>query len=278
MPRHFSIAILLQEEWPLDIDAIGAALRRRFPQIGAIDAVPGQVPGHQSGIVRIDGGHVVISSSPEPFPEDMIEPPLKVMRSWRPERTIKEHKAHLLISCGGDLPGLEGAKAYAAAAHFVAAAATTITPASAIVWQRGYCVTRPEDFRESATTLLSGRMPLGAWVSFATVVPRGYAPEAATGMVSYGLRPFLGRELEGAPRPGDPRSAYDCIADVARRALGQGLELNDGLCIEDAALDQSVTVREKTFWLRRDLSAYVLVAGDAVVDPETLRPLRQPAA
>ena len=278
MPRHFSIAILLEEEWPLDIDAVGAAMRQQFPQIGEIDALPGQVPGHQSGLVRIDGGHVVISSSPERFPEDLVEPPLQVMRSWKPERALRDHKAHLLVSCGGDLPGLEGAKAYAAAAHFVVAAATSITPATAVIWQRGYCITRPEDFAESATTLLSGRMPLGAWVSFASVVPRGYAPDAATGMVSYGLRPFLGRELEVAPRPGNPRSAYNCIANVARRALGQGLQLSDGICLDDTGLDQSVTVREKTFWLRRDLSAYVLVAADAVVDPETLRPLRQPAA
>ena len=125
MPRHFSAAVLLKHEWPLDIDAIGAALRQQFPQIGTVDAIPGQVPGHQSGLIRIDGGHIVVSTTAERFPESQIDAPLKVMRSWNPKRAIEGHTAHLLISCGGGLPGLDGAKAYAAAVHFVVAAATT---------------------------------------------------------------------------------------------------------------------------------------------------------
>ena len=278
MPRHFAAAVLLEQEWPLDIDAIGAAVRQQFPQIGQIDAIPGQVPGHQSGLVRIDGGHVVISTTAGRFPEDQIEPPLKVMRNWNPKQAIAKHTAHLLVSCGGSLPGLDCAKAYAAAVHFVVAAALRVCPAVGVLWQRGFCLTKPEDFAASSETLLAGHMPLGAWVSFASVVPRGYSAQEATGMVSYGLRPFLGRELEVAPRPGDSRTAYDCISAVARRAMDDGFELVDGMQIDNVASGIDVTVREKTFWLRRDLSAYVLVANDAVVDRETLRPLRQPAA
>ena len=60
--------------------------------------------------------------------------------------------------------------------------------------------------------------------------------------------------------------------------MDDGFELVDGMQIDNVSPGIDVTVREKTFWLRRDLSAYVLVAHDAVVDRETLRPLRQPAA
>ena len=36
------------------------------------------------------------------------------MRTWAPVPVIRTHAAQLSISCGGRLPGLEGAAAYAA--------------------------------------------------------------------------------------------------------------------------------------------------------------------
>ena len=96
-------------------------------------------------------------------------------------------------------------------------------------------------------------------------------------MVTYGMRPFIGRELELAPRPGDPRAAWRSLGGIAGMALDGGLRLTDGVRLEDAAGAWAVTVRERDFWLRRDEPAFVLVADDAIVDAETLQPRREPA-
>jgi hypothetical protein len=115
-------------------------------------------------------------------------------------------------------------------------------------------------------------MPLGAWVSFSPVVPRGYPPEQATGMVTYGMRPFIGRELELAPRPGDARSAWRCVARIARLALDRGVRLADGQRLGEAEACPAMTVRERDQWLRRAEPVFVLVADDSIVDAATLQP------
>lgn len=272
MSRQFSAVILLKENWPLDIDAIAAALRQRFDGIGQVAAIPGQAMNVPAGLIDIDGGQIVVTQTNGRHDTDLLHPPLDVMRSWDPAPALEGHKGYLTISCGGGLPGIEGAEAYAAAVHFVAAAALTVAPASAVFWAPGYALTAPEAFLEAADALKHGRMPLACWVSSAAVVPQGYAPQEALGMVTYGMRPFLGREIELAPRPGDARSAYHCLSAVAGRVLSQGLMLQDGDRLRGLDGSFDVSVRERTYWLRREMSAYVLIADDAVVDPETLRP------
>lgn len=278
MPRHFSATILMQRPWALDIDALADTVRQRFPQIGTVEAMPGQVPNREAGLLTIDGGKVVVMCLHAPVPNDQLFPPLRTLRVWDPEPAISAHNAHVIVSCGGDLPGVDGAKAYAAAAHFVAAAVAEMGPAVAVFWPGGWSLQSPEAFTESASTILDGRAPIGAWMSFATIVPRGFAAEQATGIVSYGLRPFLGRELELAPAPVDGKTAYRRLAAITRAVMDKGATLADGQTVVDPDHTFSMIVRARNFWLRRDLSAFVLVGEDSVIDPETLRPAEREVA
>ena len=279
MSRHFSAVILLNRPVGIDLDALARTVTTQFPQIGVVEPISGQAGEGSSGLLRIEGGHVVVTVTPCPFEDSQLFPPMQVLRSWDPVAAIAEHEAYVTVSCGGGLEGIEGAEAYAAAVHFVTSAATRVLPASAVFWQRGFSITNPVDFYDSSRTLLAGRMPLGAWVSFASVVPKGYAPATALGMVTYGMRPFIGREIELAPRPGDARSAYNCLASLVRKTLDQGIVLADGQrFVTSGRAPFSVTVRERTYWLRRNQSAFVLVSDDSVVDVETLKPRERPAA
>ena len=239
----------------------------------------GQSQDGAAGLLRIEGGHIVVSYRPGPYSEDDLFPDLQVLLSWDPVPALASHAAHMTITCGGGMEGIEGAEAYAAAVHFVAAAASRIMPCTAVFWQPGYAITNPVDFYDSSKSLLRGQMPLGAWVSFASIVPKGYAPQQALGMATYGMRPFIGREIELAPRPGNARAAYDCLASVARNALDRGIPLQDGQrFLTGGATGISLYVRARTYWLRREQSAFVLVSDDSVVDAETLRPRIRPAA
>lgn len=279
MSRHFTAVLLLEKPVDVDIDRLALTVMEEFPQIGWVEPVAGQVGQGRSGILRIEGGHVVVTLTHQPFPEEEFFPELQVLRTWDPVPVLAGHGAYLTVSCGGGLEGIEGAEAYAAAVHFVTAAACSLLPGLAVFWQRGFTITTPEDFCDASLGLLQGRMPLGAWVSFASIVPRGYVPAKAQGMVTYGMLPFIGRELELAPRPGNTREAYDCIAAIARNTLDKGVNLTDGQrYVTSGATGVPMTVRERTYWLRRDQSAFVLVTDDSVVDTETLRPRVLPAA
>lgn len=278
MSRHFTATILLNEPWPLDVDTVAAAVEDLYPEIGRVEAMPGQSAGLDSGLLRIDGGHVVLTSVPHPVPHHEMTPDQDSLRSWDPSSALRGHRAHLEVSCGGRLPGLEGAEAYAAAVHFVAAAASAVAPASAIFWKRGCTLSEPGQFRDQAARLIKGRMPLGAWVGFAAVTPKGYSKDDVVGMVTHGLRPFIGRELELAARPCTVMDAFGLITSIARQALDHGMQMADGQRLEP--LDGSgpgLKLRERRYWLRRDLSAFVLVADDSVIDPLTLKPKRAAA-
>ena len=277
MSRHFTATLLLETPWDLNIDAIAGALRTLFPAVGSVDSIPGQAMDTDAGVLVVEGATVVVQSIATPLPAEHLSPPMRPLRAKGAEEAIHAHRAHVVISAGGALPGLEGAEAYAALVHFVATAALSITPSLAVFWNTGWALTRSETFSTSANMLLKGKMPVGTWISFASVVPSGMRPEDGMGMVTYGMRAFIDRELELAPRPCDARTAFQLTNGICRRVLNQGERLADGLRVAAEEGGPMMTVRERTFWLRRDLSAFVLIAEDAVVDSETLKARTQPA-
>ncbi len=278
MSRYFTATLLLRSPWPLDIDRIARTLAQRFPGIGAVDALPGNTGEGDSALLTIDHANVVIESHDHPVERGDILPPLKILRTWNPTPAQRSHQAHLTITCGGNLAGLEGALAYSAATHFVATGIAAIVHPLAILWGPARALLEPGEHAMAAETLLTGTIPHSSWVSYAPVVAQGYPAADATGMVTYGLRPFIGHELELAPRPGDPRSAYRCLGAIVRRVLRGGIDLRDGLKIVARDAGMSMTVRERRYWLRRDESAFVLIAGDSVIDPWTLQPRTVSAA
>ena len=271
MPRYFSATLLLDAEWPMDIDLVAQSLTQRFPQIGDVDALPGQAEG-DTGLLTIEGAQIVLQSSAGAIAAEDAFPKLKVLRTWDPMPAFHRHAAHITVSCGGRLPGIEGAQAYAAVTHFVATAVAGLARPSAVLWDPARQLIDPTDFAVAAETLLTGTLPLSSWVGYAPVVPDGAVGRGVTGMVTYGLRPFVGNEIELAPRPGDPRAAYRCAGAVVRRVLQDRLELSDGLEMVDRRAGIALTVRERRYWLRRDESAFVLVSDDSAVDPWSLRP------
>ena len=267
---QFTATMLVERPWAPEPGEVAAAVERRFPAIGRVEAV--RDPGAQHAAIRIDGAELWLRSAAAPLPAERLAAPIRTHRAWDPEPAIRGHAAHLDISCGGELPGLEGSKAYAAVVHFVTAALVPLAPVTAIFWRAGWVILEPAFFAGAAGEMLAGRMPVGAWVSFAFILPRGHGPSEATGALTLGMKPFVGRELELAPRPGDARTAWNCIGRVARMALDRGVRLAEGARLGDADGGWALTVRERDQWMRPGEPAFVLVTDDSIVDAATLRP------
>ena len=271
MSRQFSATLLLDRPWSLNVDAIAAAMRTLYPSIGEVEALPDQFDEEERGAIAVEGATVILKTIDAPLGESDLNAPLKTLRAGGVEDAAASHRACLVVSASGDLPGLEGGEAYAAVVHFVAAAALSVTPARAVFWKTGWALTRAETFATAANMLLKGKMPVGTWISFATIVPSGMQPESGLGMVTYGLKPFVGRELELAPRPGDARMAFEIVSSVCRTLLNRGKQLSDGMVLKTEDQQVRLTVRERRYWLRRDLSAFVLIADDSVIDTKNLQ-------
>lgn len=268
---QFTATVLLERAWAPDAGTIAAAVAERFPSIGAVEAVPVRQA------IRIDGAEVALRPGQGRIAANRLVPPMRPVRVWDAEPAIRAHLAYLDIVCNGETPGVDRAVAYAAAVHLVAAAAVGLGPAAAVFWSLGWALSSPANFIGAAGDILAGRVPLVAWVSFAPVVPRGYAPGQATGMVTYGMRPFIGRELELAPRPCDAQTAWRSVGRIARSALAREVRLADGIRLGDAGGQWTITVRECDHWLRKGEPVFVLVAGDSMIDAATLQPRHQAA-
>ena len=269
-PRYLAATLLLDRPWSLDVDRLAKRLKNRFPGLGSVDALPGQTAG-DTGLLMIDRARVVLQSIDNAIEPDAAVPPLKILRTWDPGAALEVHKAQISVSCGGRLPGIEGAQAYSAATHFVTAALADLVRPQAVLWGAARHLIEPSVFSCSADALLQGQLPYTVWVSFAPVIPEG-TDGSVTGMVSYGLRPFIGHELELAPRPGGAQDAYRCLAAVVRRVMNDRVSLSEGMRMIDRQANIELRVRERRYWLRRNETAFVLASEDSVIDPDTLRP------
>ncbi|MEM7745733.1 MAG: hypothetical protein AAF409_18695 [Pseudomonadota bacterium] len=278
MSGTLTATVLLEQPVDLDIAAIAAAVSHRFPQIGHVKPGMGQYGPREVALLQIDGAHVAITLERWRCVPTDLTPDLRPVRGWNCKDAVEQHRARLTVSCGGQPAGLEWAKAQAAAVHFVTAALLSDLPALAVLWGTGYVLAPVVEFSGASKGLLAGRIPMPLWLGFATVVPKGFDAESALGVVTYGLRPFVGYELELAPRPCTANEALGSVAAIARKVLNGTTDLKDGERLTDGETDQDLTVRERNFWLRRDLSARVLVAPDAVVEVESLRPRPRRAA
>lgn len=271
MATAFKATLLLEQHYEMDIASIADAAARDYHGLGKFDGVPSPAKP-ESGIIRIDETQVVIEAIADRVPNLALQPEAPLHRPAIKAPDVSNHKAHIDICCGGQNETLLSMQTYAAAVHLIAASISRIVPTLGVLWHGSGTLTAPDAFRDTIKPMLDDTMPLDIWVGFAPIVPDGYSPEAATGMLTSGLRPFLGRELELAPRRGDADSARECLSSVTRRILDHGMTLKSGQQLSEIEAVLAAKVRRRDYWLRRDRSTFVLVTDDAIVEQDTLLP------
>lgn len=275
MPVQFTAHLLLQRPWALDIEALARHLRQTYPEIGAIDAVPGA--NGAAGLLTIDNGMVVVMTMAGRLPEAQLWPPFQTLANWAPHKAVADHAAHLVVACGGDnIPGREGACAFGAATTFTAAGLAEIAPVTAMQWVPGWTMLAPAEITGAAEALLAGRLPIEAWISTIPIVPRGYRPDQALGLVTHGLVPFMGREVELAPARVTKKGAYRRVRRVLVEMLEGRAVPEDREEIDPPPGGDPLIVRRSRSWWRPDMPAFVCLSRDSVVDPDSLeiRPRR----
>lgn len=274
MTHCFSAKLLLQQTWPLDIQAIARTISDIVPSIGKVDGVPGQT---DSAVLRLDDTQVVVQAIQRPLPHRSFVGNAEAFDAWMPQDILDGHRAYVSISCGGEREDIGSKELYAAAVHVVTTAACQVAPAGAIYWESGEILVHPDDFRTVIDPMMAGQMPVASWIGFRPVHDRDEA-EQTVGMITSGLRQFLGREIELAPSPTTLERARMCLGSVVQRLMDRRLSLHDGDQVEDVDMALSATVRLRDRWLRRDKAAFVLITDDAVVDRASLRAQKQSAA
>ncbi|MGF1500307.1 MAG: hypothetical protein ACFBSD_00685 [Paracoccaceae bacterium] len=277
MLQHISAHCLLERPHVLDIERLAERLTIVMPEIGRVEYLRGPKPG--AGLLTIDGGLIVVMNEPGPLSDALTMADPDRILTWDPGPAIGRHCARIVVACGGDtIPGLDGARTYAATVTLVSAALTAIAPVCALYWPAGGVFSPPDALSSAARGLLAGRLPLDLWVGLTSIEahldaeehPGPFGPPPAEGAATTGLLPFLGREIELAPAFVDQQTALDQIRAVACAALSGDLKLEDGVAIPDGPAGGTL-VRLRRAWHREGVPAAVLVPPDSVVNARSLR-------
>ena len=150
-------------------------------------------------------------------------------------RQVKRHKAHVVLYDfgfeGDEQPtGRDAAFNRAAAVTSAAAALGEELEALAVAWHASSTALKPEGLKTAREELVRGHAPLDLWTRY-------YRTEALpgehSGVVTSGLQPFVGHEIEIPSSPTDVRTSQNFARQLASDLLDRGLEMRDGDVVKD---------------------------------------------
>ncbi|MEM9097513.1 MAG: hypothetical protein AAGC79_03230 [Pseudomonadota bacterium] len=199
------------------------------------------------------------------------------LRLFEPDAALEAQRFHVAIAPMDPKPGnLAWSKAQATIIQVFAAAIADLANISAVYWQSSDGFQSPNQIQKAAEKAIRGETPIDHWVQFYPFTPDNpglKSRKELMGMVSLGLNPFTGREVEVATSPMDLALAGDRCYGACWLALDSGKDIRDRDTMTDAENGDRLIIRDKPEgWLRRtdDLGAYVLIPPDSVIDPSTL--------
>src|SRR5262249_953517 len=131
----------------------------------------------------------------------------------------------------------------AAAVSRVAAVLAGQASVTAVYWENADLLVPSSAFREDVLNLTPDRPPISSWVQFFGIP--GPAKEEV-GIITKGLAPFIGRELELAPKAHPQRMMLMKAYSIAQWLILQGLLVKDGdTCGASAEEIMRVAYKEK---------------------------------
>lgn len=283
MSDRYTATVLLEKRWEFDPAELAEVLAERFPDLGTLEG-RADPDAPRATVLSVDGAEVRILLRDGPAP-DAPDPDGRDRDGFSPQRLrppgalLENHIARLELSCGGYGGGLAWAKAYASVVTLVAGALARLGPATGVLLPSPGTVLSPDEAYRAGRTALSGVSPIEAWVALYPYTPENRTKEILSGGFTRGLAAFIGREIELAPAPIDPRTALSRLHGAVWQALdGEAAEerFQDGGWFGEALSPARAQVRCVSSWLRPGVPAIVLIGSGSLVEPDTLS-LRPPA-
>jgi hypothetical protein len=166
----------------------------------------------------------------KPLPPDAYAGALQLNRVWPgAAQAMEAHRAHAIVAplkeIGSHLEALNATMIVT----ITLAALTTIVPSVAVVWSNGEVITEVTRFREAARALVQGQTRPDIWIGFAFLDgPRLPTGERTLAVVTSGLAPFIGREVEWLPTPLPPATIANRLIGLCQYLIVNGPVIKDG--------------------------------------------------
>ena len=227
--KLFMAMIALPQPRAVPLDRVREKLRTLFGLTAEVAGGPAARSEQGAGILVVDEVPITLLHVDRPVPQGTFERAIASNQVWREAGSrLALHRSHAIVGALRSASTHSEALHIAARVALVAATVSDLGGAIGVYWEPGETVTEASAFREAAMRLRQGVPPVEAWVQLlwlnGPVTPAG---ERTLAVVTTGLRPFIGRELEFLPIALPP-------VEIAQRVLGliQYLLLN-GPVLED---------------------------------------------
>jgi hypothetical protein len=230
MTQRFMAMMALTEPKAVSAAALIAAVRKLYPRYQAsLTSLPGEPSVGAPLLIQTDGLTVTVLFLDQPMPADTMQSAIEIDKLW-PEAAgkLKEHRAHAIVS------HLEGAATQAeailaaATVKVITAALSSLTPAIGIYWASGDTVTEAAAFRKATTNLVAGNLPVEVWAQMRWLDgPPTSKGERTLAVMTTGLLPFIGREIEFYPSTWSPFKISEYLISLTQYLLKNGLVIGD---------------------------------------------------
>lgn len=186
----------------------------------------GVVPG--SGFaVKLDGHMpVAVVFVDQALPRDSWEAAVAADIVWPDaHEAMARSRGHVFLAALEDGGGHLEALNRAAGVTLVAAVIAQLLPATGAIFTAAQTVTAADSFIAQAMTLAEKVVPTGIWIGKRFL--RGETP-GTTAMLTTGLVPFIGREIEFLPAPLPPMEIAKRVIGLCQYLIVNGPVIGDG--------------------------------------------------
>lgn len=218
---------------------VAARLAARFL---AFAARAEAVAAPEGGTVLLAGGRTLIVTPVDmPLPAECFHDDAH-QRGWPGWlEAARAQRAHLLVATLDTAAGTPSAVQGAALVFATAAVLCELTPALGVSWAANRLFLAPDAARQAAAAMRPDQLPLPELIRPLWQADDPKAPRAL-GLVTLGLGPFVGREVEHPPTGEPPGAVYERVLNLCLYLMRAGPVIKDGDTIGQTAA-QRITVR-----------------------------------
>jgi hypothetical protein len=232
---------------PVSPEALVSRIGELFPgtplKAQAVAGAPNQ-PLDSGFLLGFGGALISVIQVDKPLPGDAYSRALKLDRVWPDAaQTMAAHGAHIIVATlkevGSHLEALNGA----VQVTMTLAALATMVPGLAVVWTNGDVITEAGRFQEVARALVQRQIRPDIWIGFDWLDgPPLSGGQRTLAVVTTGLEPFIGRDVEWLPTALPPGTIASRLLGLCQYLIINGPVIKDG---ESLGISETERIRAR---------------------------------
>lgn len=230
-PQRFMAFILLSDDRPVTTSALTDQLQSKykFPfKLVEGNAAPSE---GEAFLLEFDGQLFSVMYINSKVPPGTLDEAVAKARFWpQAQAAVDAHKAHYIIANLNAGAQLAEQRSAAAFLTLICAAVCDLTPASALNWTNAQTLLPAQSAASVAGELQeNGEWPTTLWINNLLFGdPPARDGQRKIGLITQGLRNFIGRELEFVPSPLEMQTLLARSINLSDYLISNGPVLADG--------------------------------------------------